>query len=282
MTASAFREFSVNSLNFFLELKGYNHRFLDIRINVPESISFLEKNIINEIKKYVKRGYVIFSLKILRERDSAIKLNLFLLNEILKNLGEVTGRKETIDNWKEILANPQIFIMENPVLGKEDCEKVIGEINFLLQDFYKVREMEGRSIQVAIEYSLSHVEDLLMGIRKEEDLWQREAKDFLKKKLKEFEFEGIDESRLYQELALLLMKTDINEEIQRLSEFVLRFKEELQKDEVVGKTLEFILQEMGREINTLSSKTAKTKIMFYSIEIKRELEKMRELVLNVE
>ncbi|MFN3699557.1 MAG: DUF1732 domain-containing protein, partial [Dictyoglomus sp.] len=83
-------------------------------------------------------------------------------------------------------------------------------------------------------------------------------------------------------LALLLMKTDINEEIVRLEEFIRRFKEEIKKEGPIGKTLEFIVQEMNREINTLSSKTAKTSIIFHAIQLKNELEKIRELILNVE
>jgi len=78
------------------------------------------------------------------------------------------------------------------------------------------------------------------------------------------------------------MKTDINEEITRIDEFIRRFYEEIKKDDSIGKTLEFILQEMNREINTLSSKTAKTSIMFYAIDLKKELEKIRELTLNIE
>ena len=78
------------------------------------------------------------------------------------------------------------------------------------------------------------------------------------------------------------MKTDINEEIIRIEEFVRRFKNEMKKEESIGKTLEFIVQEIHREVNTLSSKTAKTSVMFYAVDIKNELEKIRELILNVE
>lgn len=113
-------------------------------------------------------------------------------------------------------------------------------------------------------------------------MWHKEARGFVERKLREFSFKEIDENRLYQELALLLMKTDINEEIIRIDEFIRRFRTEMEKEEPIGKALEFMVQEMHREVSTLSSKTAKTLVMFYAVDIKKELEKIRELILNVE
>jgi uncharacterized protein (TIGR00255 family) len=282
MTSSAFREFVIDSLTFFLEIKGYNHRFLEIKINLPDALSFLEKEIITEIKRYVKRGYVVFSLKIHKLPENYSKLNVDLLNNILKELSKITGNSEAIYNWKEVLANPQIFFTENRIFNDDDCKKIMSETKLLIEEFDRYKREEGESLKKAILESLNKMEVLLSNIKREEENWQKEAKLFLEKKLKEFEFNNINEDRLYQELALLLMKTDINEEITRIDEFIRRFYEEIKKDDSIGKTLEFILQEMNREINTLSSKTAKTSIMFYAIDLKKELEKIRELTLNIE
>ncbi len=282
MTASAFRELSINSLNFFLEIKGYNHRFLEIRVNLPDSLSFMEQDITREIKNHIKRGYILFSIKILKDHSNLYKLNVSLLSSILDELGKITGKEENISNWKEILANPQIFYMENRVFNDEDVLKLLNEATLLIKDFNKVREEEGKSIYNALKSSLDRIETLLFSIKREEELWHKEARGFVERKLREFSFKEIDENRLYQELALLLMKTDINEEIIRIDEFIRRFRTEMEKEEPIGKALEFMVQEMHREVSTLSSKTAKTLVMFYAVDIKKELEKIRELILNVE
>ncbi|MFN3699681.1 MAG: YicC/YloC family endoribonuclease, partial [Dictyoglomus sp.] len=122
MTASAFKEFSLNSLNFFLEVKGYNHRFLEIKVNLPDSLTILEKSIIDEIKRYVKRGYVSFSIRIIKDYGNLYKLNNSLLFGLIGELEKITGKKESIENWKEILGNPQIFYIENKVFDNEDYE----------------------------------------------------------------------------------------------------------------------------------------------------------------
>lgn len=282
MTASAFREVSLGSLNFFLEIKGYNHRFLEIKINIPDSLTVLEKDIVNEIKKYVRRGYVFFSLKIIKDHENLYKLNKSLIMSLLEELEKITGKKESICDWKELLGNPYIFYLENKVFSMEDYEKIMREVKALLLEFSNVREQEGKSIHEAILKSLNTMEKILTSIKEEEEIWKKEVKNMIYKKIQEFDFNHISEDRLYQELAFLLMKTDINEELVRLEEFIRRFKEEMLKDIPIGKTLEFIVQEMNREINTLSSKTAKTSTMFYAVDIKNELEKIRELVLNVE
>lgn len=282
MTASAFREFSLDSLNFFLEIKGYNHRFLEIKINLPDSLSVLEKEIISEIKKHVKRGYIFFSLKIAKDYENLYKLNKPLIMSLLEELEKITGKKESICDWKELLGNPHVFYIENKIFNVEDFDKILREIKELLLDFSNVREQEGRSIFEAISKSLNNMENILTSIKKEEEIWKKEAKSLVYRKIEEFNFNRISEDRIYQELALLIMKTDINEEVVRLEEFIRRFKEEMLKDSPIGKSLEFLLQEMNREINTLSSKTAKTSTMFYAIDMKNELEKIRELILNVE
>ncbi|MGB9810507.1 MAG: endoribonuclease YicC domain-containing protein [Dictyoglomus turgidum] len=282
MTASAFRELSIDSLNFFLEVKGYNHRFLEIKINLPDTLSSIEKEIAREIKKFVKRGFILFSIKIIKDHLTNYKINVPLIMNILEEIGRITGKEENIWDWKEILANPQIFYVENRFFRDEDFSNLLTETKILLEEFNRIREEEGKSIFEALERSLDKIESLLFLIKKEEGKWQKEAKEFLERKLKEFNFKDIDENRLYQELSLLLMKTDINEEIIRIEEFVRRFKNEMKKEESIGKTLEFIVQEIHREVNTLSSKTAKTSVMFYAVDIKNELEKIRELILNVE
>ncbi|MGB9856956.1 MAG: YicC family protein [Dictyoglomaceae bacterium] len=281
MTASCFKEFSIGALKLYMEFKGYNHRFLDIKINLPQSLSFLEKEFLDKIRNVIKRGHVNFSLKVSNNLDVLPRLNVSFLEEVLKEIGKITRREEKIEDWKIILSNPQVFILEPKNFSEEEIAKIKEEFEELLFVFQEERRNEGENIAKSVEKCLRNIEENLRKIEGEDSNWRKEIKDLLQRKIEEWNI-TIEKDRLLQEMALILMKADINEELERLKSFLDKFKIEMNKDEKIGKNLDFIIQEMIRETNTLSSKTSKTKIIEYALEIKGELEKIRELISNVE
>jgi uncharacterized protein (TIGR00255 family) len=281
MTASSYREFSLDNINLFMEIKGYNYKFLDIKINLPQNLSFLEKDFIKKIKRVARRGQINFSLKIINNIEFYPKLNYSFIIDTLKEIEKITGKKENLEEWKILLSNPQAFIFEPKTFTEEELLKIKEEFDLLLIEFESEKIKEGEEMKKIIINCLNNIEETLKNIDKEYENWKKEIEITLSKKLEEWNI-NIERDRLLQEIALIVIKSDINEELERLKFFVEKFKIDMNKDESSGKTLDFLIQEMMRETNTLSSKTSKTKVIEYALIIKENLEKIRELIYNVE
>ncbi len=281
MTASCYKEISIGTLKVYMEFKGYNHRFLETKINLPQNLTFLEKEFLEKIRGNIRRGVVNFSLRISNNIDVLPKINTFIIEEILREIEKITKKPEKIEDWKIILGNPQIFTIEPRSYNEQELYKIREEFDELLKVFIEEREKEGKSIERSIQICLRNIEENLRKIEDENKNLPSEVKAILQKKIEEWKI-NIEKDRILQEIALILMKADINEELERLKSFIEKIRDKMQKDEFTGKYLDFIIQEMLRETNTLSSKTSKTKIIEYALEIKNELEKIRELISNVE
>ncbi len=281
MTASCYKEISIGTLKVYMEFKGYNHRFLETKINLPQNLTFLEKEFLEKIRENIRRGVVNFSLRISNNIDVLPKINTSIIEEILREIEKITKKPEKIEDWKIILGNPQIFTVEPRTYNEQEISRIREEFDELLKVFIEERKKEGKSIERSIQICLINIEENLKRNEDEHKNFPSEIKVILQKKIEEWNI-NIEKDRILQEMALILMKADINEELERLKSFIEKIKEQMQKDECTGKYLDFIVQEMIRETNTLSSKTSKTKIIEYALEIKNELEKMRELISNVE
>lgn len=281
MTASCYKEISIGTLKVYMEFKGYNHRFLETKINLPQNLAFLEKEFLEKIKENIRRGLISFSLRLSNSIDVFPKINTLIIEEILREIEKITKKPEKIEDWKIILGNPQIFTVEPRTYNEQEISRIREEFDELLKVFIEERKKEGKSIERSIKICLINIEENLKRIEDEHKNFPSEIKVILQKKIEEWNI-SIEKDRILQEMALILIKTDINEELERLKSFVEKIKEQIQKDEYIGKYLDFIVQEMIRETNTLSSKTSKTRIIEYALEIKNELEKMRELISNVE
>lgn len=281
MTASCYKEISIGTLKVYMEFKGYNHRFLETKINLPQNLAFLEKEFLEKIRENIRRGLISFSLRLSNSIDVLPKINTLIIEEILREIEKITKKPEKIEDWKIILGNPQIFTVEPRTYNEQEISRIREEFDELLKVFIEERKKEGKSIERSIKICLINIEENLKRIEDEHKNFPSEMKVILQKKIEEWNI-SIEKDRIIQEMALILIKTDINEELERLKSFVEKIKEQIQKDEYMGKYLDFIVQEMIRETNTLSSKTSKTRIIDYALEIKNELEKMRELISNVE
>jgi len=209
------------------------------------------------------------------------KLNYSFIIDTLKEIEKITGKKENLEEWKILLSNPQAFIFEPKTFTEEELLKIKEEFDLLLIEFESEKIKEGEEMKKIIINCLNNIEETLKNIDKEYENWKKEIEITLSKKLEEWNI-NIERDRLLQEIALIVIKSDINEELERLKFFVEKFKIDMNKDESSGKTLDFLIQEMMRETNTLSSKTSKTKVIEYALIIKENLEKIRELIYNVE
>lgn len=285
MTGYGYCETQNEEMHTVIELKSYNHRYLDININLPYYINQLEPEIRNFIGSRVNRGRVEVYLK-LKEQSEDISVNIdkdaalsykkafeeliegmgiqdhVHLSHLLRMEGVIkTEIKRDIDNYRKNI---------EPVLNKA------------LKEFEESRIKEGLKIKEDLN---KLTDEILGGIKKIEKVSPR-IKDHItseiRKRFEELLGDNVDENRIFAETAMLLIKFDINEEIVRMKTHLERFGEMMNSEGAVSKQLDFIAQELNREINTISSKSTNLEISSTVLDVKGQIEKIREQLRNAE
>ena len=267
------------------EIRSVNHRFLDINCRLPLSFQKLEQELKNQIKSICSRGKIDYTIRLEKETgDDDLGLNTEEAKNILKLLREfedLSGRNVSI-NLAD-LSGAKIFTEQRSEKLPEECVDMIREcLSNALKDLRYMQEREGHAMLDDIKQRFSSCSRILDTI---ENLSKDEPEQF-KKKLEQRiarlnSGKELDPERLEQEVALVADRLDISEEI-------IRFKTHLkQMDKIIsqtelGKKAEFLLQELNREVNTISSKSNQAGISQASVEIKSELEKIREQLQNIQ
>ncbi len=275
--------------NFVLEIeiKSLNNRFLEIVTRIPKEFSAKEYEIRNLIRNNIQRGKISFSMNIayLNTEDNSSNLNDKAVEkaiELLNRIKNLTGNDEKI-TLNHILQLQNLFIEENgdadENLFKQVEETILSAVNCM----NLMREKEGSELISDLNERISIIENKVIEI---ENLLKSQVTSYFER-LKErtnqliADFSQFDD-RLNLELALLSEKYDTSEEIVRLKSHIKQFREIISKEQEVGKRLNFLLQEMNREANTINSKSISTEISYSGLTIKEELEKIREQVQNIE
>ncbi len=275
-----------NGISVEVEIKTLNSRFLDLSVRLPRSLSSKELKIRDIIRSKIKRGKVI--LNVFVNKDSIpenFNIEPGTLDGILNMLEQIRERAKikediTLDN---ILAFQSLFENEELVEDEEEFEITKEALDNAIRDLIAMREEEGKSLGKDLLERISQIESLLSKIEESEEATITEHFNKLVERAKKL-FEDLqnDTERLNTELALLTEKSDITEECVRLRSHIKMFRETLNNEKEAGKRLNFILQEMNREVNTINSKTVSTEIVQTGIKLKEELEKIREQIQNVE
>jgi uncharacterized protein (TIGR00255 family) len=271
-----------------VEVKSFNHRYLDISPHLPRRLNSLEAQVRNLIKQRVSRGRVEVSVQIddsslveqKLELDIALArdyhLALKTLQKELGILGEL--RLETLANFRDIFSRKEV---------ETDLEKEWASLQVALEaalrNLEQMRRDEGLALRGDFLGRLRAIEEMTREIEKKAPLALEACRDRLAQRVQELS-RGIpvDEVRLAQEVAYLAERSDITEELVRIRSHLNQFREMLDDSEPVGRKLEFLLQEINREANTIGSKASDAGIAQEAMEVKSELEKMREQVQNVE
>ncbi len=287
MTAYARGEKVWENLTFTLEIRTLNHRYRDIVLKVPQKLFLLEERIKRLISTYIHRGRV----------DCIIKMsgNIEEFNTVTINWEAARAYKKLLEQLKTGLSlkgeiTVDMFLGVKDIFTTEeeesDCElfwppleealrEVLGKIN-------EMRQKEGENLKEDLEKRLTYVKELVEAIEGQAPKVIENYRQRLKQRIKEIIGQEIDESRLVQEVAFWAERSDITEEIVRLKSHIKQFANLLNTDEPIGRKLDFLLQEMHRETNTLGVKANDTFISQQVVEIKTELEKMRQQVQNIE
>ena len=268
-----------------VEIRSVNQRFLDIRCRLPLGFQTMEPEIKKQIKAVSSRGKIDCSIKLEKgASEEKLKLNLERAqhyNELLTEFEALSGRKVGVDARDLSSLN----IIEENKSGEppEKCEKVIREcLSRALEGLQEMKEREGQAMQSDIQQRLSSCGNIVNSIEKLSQAEPERFRDRLQERFSQLtEGVEINPERLEQEIALLADRLDISEEVVRFRTHLEHMDDILSQHEV-GKKAEFLMQELNREVNTMASKSNHAGISQASVEIKSELEKVREQLQNIE
>ena len=271
-----------------VEVKSFNHRYCDVFPHLPRRLNSLEGQVRNLIKQRISRGRIEIFVQSdnasLTDQKLELDLNLardfhLALKALQENLalpGEI--RLETLASFKELFSRKEV---------EADVEKEWAALQVALEKALRglesMRGEEGLVLRRDFLQRLKTVEERVQGIEEKAPLALHACRERLAQRVQELSGGiAVDEARLAQEVAYLAERSDISEELVRLRSHINQFREMLDRPEPMGRKLEFILQEINREANTIGSKANDAGVAQLAVEIKAELEKIREQVQNVE
>lgn len=269
------------------ELKSVNHRFCEINVRLPRQLLFLEDKIKKAIGEHVKRGRVEVFLTI--EGEGLVKKTISIDWNLLEAL--VTSTKQIQDKYQltdqittgQLLSNENILSIEEKETENQELQTIILEvIESAALQLRQMREVEGKALIEDIFLFLGQIEENIHTIKEYAPRVVSHYRDRIEKRIKEYIGNEFDENRVLTEVALFAEKADISEELTRLESHISQFRETVQTNEPIGRKLDFIVQEMNREINTIGSKANDSLIAKHVVDLKSLVEKIKEQVQNIE
>lgn|SRR5215813_617281 len=277
------------SLGFSLTLKSVNHRFLDLHFRMPSDSDGLEMKLRRILKEKIARGHVEITLTLERAGDNAFVLNKQLVSgyvEAFRAAAKEFGVTAEPD-LNVILRMPGAMDASSLPPDGELESAVLEKLEEALARLNQMRDEEGRGIEGELRQRMAHIEKASAGVGKHRSAILHAYVEKLKSRMMELVGSQVDSDRIVQEAALLVDRSDIQEELVRLQTHVKHFLALLDHGGEIGKKLDFLLQELNREANTLLSKTSglagdALKITEMGLAIKSEIEKAREQVQNLE
>lgn len=289
MTGFGRGEHSSNGFQITVELKTLNSRYLDISLRTPKALQHNEIDIKEIIQKQLSRGKVHISINIEKkdEENPAVKFN----SELVKAYGEMLEQIKTIANIKEPISIKDILrfddIFENDQIeeetGKEIWNCTKNALNDSLIMLNQMRLKEGTELKKDLIKQINGILDMLTEVNRLSDGRVPEVREKLQLRIKNLiSDDKFDPDRLEMEIALIADKMDINEEVIRLQSHLKFFLEALDSEESVGRRLNFLSQEINRELNTIGSKANDSVIAHHIVLGKEKLEQIREQVQNIE
>src|SRR5215471_5481049 len=270
-----------------VDVRAVNNRFLDIHLRLPQELASLEVTLKKQIQGAVKRGRIDLNISIEQTKQTSFEINRPLISGYLTALSELKsefglGGEPTL----ELLAKlPGALQVSQDSSGLDDrlVAGLVSAVSRALVSLTEMRIIEGEELAAEIGSRLDVIEGKLPIIESEAGQLPAIYRERLSRRIQEVLAVGaVDETRLAQEAVLLADRSDISEEIARLKSHISQMRDVLRSDEEVGKRLDFILQEMNREANTILSKSSDLAISDAAIVIKTEVEKLREQAQNVE
>ena len=288
MTGFGRSKYENDSREYLVEIKSVNNRFNDVNIKIPRAIGFLEEKIKKVITNSVSRGKidVFISFTNNSERGKSIKINTDLAKLYVREIKKLAEDANIIDNVSvmEVTKLPEVFSIK---LEEDDEELLWCELDICLKEainnFIQMRTNEGEKIYKdlverieTINSKIEKISTISTGLVDEYIVkLEKRIKDILKTNV-------VDETRLAQEVVIYSDKCSVEEEITRLKSHISQFLQLLDSNVAIGKKIDFLIQEMNRETNTIGSKANNLEITNLVVDIKTEIENIREQIQNIE
>lgn len=276
-----------NGKNYIIEIKTVNNKYSDITVKSPKRLSFMEDKIRKQIANRITRGKVevLVSFFDFSNKSKNVVLNKKIAKEYIKQLREIADENNLSENISvvEIAKLPDILNSIDSDNDEEIASEALQCLNMALDSLIEMRKAEGENIKQDLLARIERVQNLVDKIAENSKGIVEEYVSKLEKRVKEIlKTDVVDENRIAQEAVIYADKTSIEEELTRLNSHIVQFKELVNSDGPVGKKLDFMIQEMNRETNTIGSKAGSGEITKAVIDLKVELEDIREQIQNIE
>ena len=288
MTGFGRANYDNDGRNYVIDIKTVNNKYSDISVKISRRISFIEEKIRKQISNKITRGKVDVTINFFDYSTKAknIVLNKEIAREYIKQLREIADENELSENINvvEIAKLPDILNSMDMDNEEEITNEALICLNMALDNLIEMRTREGENIKQDLLGRISRVESLINQISIESNGLIEEYVIKLEKRVKDIlKTDVVDENRIAQEAVIYADKTSIEEELTRLKSHIDQLRELINNTQTpIGKKLDFIIQEMNRETNTIGSKSGNNKITKLVIDLKVELEDIREQIQNIE
>lgn len=288
MTGFGRGETQENGKKVSIEIKTVNHRYMDVFVKFPRMLAFLEDKVRDLVSKNISRGKidVFISYEDFGENSKKVVIDEALAGAYLKALNELGSKYELRDDVTVTALSkfPDVLRVEKVEEDEGELQRIVtGAVEKALDSLLKMRTVEGEALKNSIIEKLDNILSIVLQIEERAPSVVKEYMEKLNNRLKELlEQQVADENRIATEVAIFADRCSVDEELVRLKSHIVQFKETLGMDIPIGRKLDFIVQEMNREINTIGSKANDINITKYVVEVKSEIEKVREQVQNIE
>ena len=266
------------------EIRSVNHRYLEVGIKVPDAFRSLEIGLRNKLKARLNRGKIDCQLRIGHSQASEASLSIDekLLEDLTGALATIIPKLETVApvNPLEVLKWPGL--LSEPTEDEESIKRTVVELfDSALAQLIEMRSSEGAELRKIILEKLADLRSIVDQAATEAPIISARQRDKMISKLNDLNIDA-DPGRIEQELVIMAQKSDVAEELDRLNTHIEEVSATLDSKEAVGRRLDFLMQELNREANTLSSKAVATNTTIQAVELKVAIEQMREQIQNIE
>ena len=266
------------------EIRSVNHRYLEVGLKVPDAFRSLEISLRNKLKARLNRGKIDCQLRIGHSQASEASLSIDekLLEDLTGALATIIPKLETVApvNPLEVLKWPGL--LSEPTEDEESIKRTVVELfDTALTQLIEMRSSEGAELRKIILEKLADLRSIVEQAATEAPIISARQRDKMISKLNDLKIEA-DPGRIEQELVIMAQKSDVAEELDRLNTHIEEVSATLDSKEAVGRRLDFLMQELNREANTLSSKAVATNTTIHAVELKVTIEQMREQIQNIE
>lgn len=272
---------------FAVEVRSVNHRYCDVRTHLPNDLAHLSPEIEAQVRKRVRRGRVDITVSTQVSEEATVEPTVDLARArgykaAYQKLAEALGLQAQLD-LALIAQAPGVMRAEAARSPTDPKQPVLQAVSQGLEELARMREDEGAALATQLQMHLTEVRRMVAAIVEMVPKVNAERRRRLDERLSTLLGDNrLDPGRLAQEAALLADRADVTEEIERMDSHIEQFGKLLEADEPVGRKLDFLLQEMNREVNTVGSKSSDPDLAYLVVDLKTELERLREQVQNLE